>query len=100
MLTASLFLGDFAGPSLPRIGTDITRHAALAFGIGIGLVGSLVMVGSSESHYCRVPHATCQQMTIRRCSCYCCWSYNHRNGRPRSHSSQPRSASPRCAVPA
>jgi hypothetical protein len=28
----------------------------LAFGIGIGLVGSLVMVGSSESHYCRVPH--------------------------------------------
>jgi len=57
ILTASLFLGDFAGPLLAEGSARILPELPLlAFGIGMGLVGSVVMVGSSESHYCRVPH--------------------------------------------
>lgn len=56
LLTASLFLGDFAGPILAEASAQISsRFPLLALGIGIGVVAVLLAFGSSEKHYCSVP---------------------------------------------
>lgn len=55
-LTASLFLGDFAGPLLSEVSAHVVPSLPLlVLGVGIGLVAALLAIESSDDHFCKVP---------------------------------------------